>query len=88
MASVWIPATMQHLTGGEAVVRAPGRTVRELVTRLDETYPGLKAAIVQDDGRLRPGVAVAVDGYVSSLGLFQRIEERSDVQFVPAIGGG
>lgn len=88
MASVWIPATMQHLTGGEAVVQAPGHTVRELVARLDEDYPGLKAAIVQDDGRLKPGVAVAVDGYITSLGLFQRIEERSDVQFVPAIGGG
>nr|ART38920.1 H184 [uncultured bacterium] len=88
MASVWIPVTLQHLTGGEAVVQAPGRTVRELVARLDETYPGLQAAIVQDDGRLKPGVAVAVDGYVTSLGLFQHIEERSDVQFVPAIGGG
>ncbi len=88
MASVWIPATMQHLTGGDAVVQASGRTVRELVARLDDIYPGLKATIVQDDGRLRPGVAVAVDGYVSSLGLFQPIEERSDVQFVPAIGGG
>ena len=88
MASVWIPATMQHLTGGQAVVQAPGQTVRELLDRLDEHHPGLKAAIVQDDGRLRPGVAVAVDGYVTSLGLFQRIAERSDVQFVPAIGGG
>ncbi len=88
MAKVWIPATMQHLTHGEAVVQASGRTVREVVVRLDEDYPGLKAAVVQDDGRLRPGVAVAVDGYISSLGLFQRIEERSDIQFVPAIGGG
>jgi molybdopterin converting factor small subunit len=88
MASVWIPATMQHLTGGEAVVQAPGRTVRELLARLDERYPGLKAAIVQDDGRLRPGVAVAVDGYISNLGLFQPLDDGSDVQFVPAIGGG
>lgn len=88
MASVWIAATMQHLTGGEAVVQAPGRTVRELVDRLDDRYPGIKAAVVQDDGRLRPGVAVVVDGYVTSLGLFQRIEDGSDVQFVPAIGGG
>ena len=88
MASVWIPATMQHLTGGEAVVQATVIMVRELVNPLDETYPGLKAAIAQDDGRLRPGVAVAVDGYVTSLGLYQRIADRSDVQFVPAIGGG
>ena len=88
MAKVWIPATMQHLTLGEAVVQASGRTVREVVARLDEDYPGFKAAVVQDDGRLRPGVAVAVDGYISSLGLFQRIEDRSDIQFVPAIGGG
>jgi molybdopterin converting factor small subunit len=88
MASGGIAAPMQHLTGGEAVVQAPGRTVRGLIDRLDERYPGMKAAIVQDDGRLRPGVAVAVDGYVTSLGLFQRLEEKSDVQFVPAIGGG
>lgn len=88
MASVWVPATMQHLTGGEAVVQAPGGTVREVLTRLEEQFPGIKAAIVQDDGRLRPGVAVAVDGYVTSLGLFQRVEPGSDIQIVPAIGGG
>ena len=35
MASVWVPATMQHLTGGEAVVQAPGGTVREVLTRLE-----------------------------------------------------
>ena len=87
MASVWIAATMQHLTGGEAVVQAPGRTVRELIDRLDERYPGMKAALLQD-GRLRPGVAVAINGYVSSLGLFQSLDEGSEVQFVPAIGGG
>jgi hypothetical protein len=33
-------------------------------------------------------VAVAVDGYVTSLGLFQRVEPGSDIQIVPAIGGG
>ena len=88
MASVWIAATMQHLTGGAAVVQAPGRTVRELIDRLDERYPGMKAALLQDDGRLRPGVAVAINGYVSSLGLFQSLDEGSEVQFVPAIGGG
>jgi sulfur carrier protein ThiS len=48
----------------------------------------MKAAVLQDDGRLRPGVAVAVDGYVTSLGLFQTLKDHSDVQFVPAIGGG
>ncbi|WP_372719089.1 MoaD/ThiS family protein [Immundisolibacter sp.] len=88
MANVWIPATMQHLTGGEAVVQASGQTVRELLARLEQRYPGLQSAIVQDDGRLRPGVAVAVDGYVTSLGLYQRLTDGSDVQFVPAIGGG
>ena len=88
MASVWVPATMQHLTRGEAVVQALGQTVREVVANLDQAYPGLQAAIVHDDGRLRPGVAVAVDGYLTSLGLFQRVAEGSDIQFVPAIGGG
>lgn len=88
MASVWIPVTMQSLTRGDAVVRAPGGTVRQVIANLDQTYPGIAQALLAEADKLRPGVAVAVDGYVSALGVYQRLGEDSELQFIPAIGGG
>ena len=40
-----------------------------------------------DDG-LRPGLSVAVNGVVSSLGLLQKVPDGSEVHFLPAVGGG
>jgi len=33
-------------------------------------------------------LSVAVDGRVSSLGMIQKVDEMSEVHFIPAIGGG
>jgi sulfur-carrier protein len=88
MANVWIPATMRAHTRGLDIVQVPGRTVREVITNLDASYPGMRDALLADGEKLRPGVAVAVDGYVAPLGLYQRVGEGSELQFIPAIGGG
>ncbi len=78
---------MQSYTGGMETVQAEGRTVKRLVLALDETYPGVKDALMDGD-RLKPGVAVAVNGQVSQLGHLQPLQENNEVFFVPAIGGG
>ena len=65
MAVVWIPALYRDLTGGEATATVPGDTVRQLIENLEARYPGVKARLYRDDEeRLRPGVAVVVDGVV------------------------
>lgn len=87
MAKIWIPATMQTYAGGQETVEAQGATVYDLVESLGRDYPQLLDALLED-GELRKGIAVAVDGYITSMGLYQRVKEHSDVQFVPAIGGG
>ena len=78
---------MQTYTGGKETVKMEGRTVRRLVVALDESYPGLKDALM-DGNRLKPGIAVAVNGQISHLGPLQPLEENNEVFFVPAIGGG
>ena len=78
---------MQTYTGGKEIVEMEGRTVRRLIVALDETYPGLKDALMESD-RLKPGIAVAVNGQISQLGALQPLEENNEVFFVPAIGGG
>ena len=78
---------MQAYTGGKDTVKCEARTVRKLILELDETYPGLKDALMNGD-KLKPDVAVAVDGQVTRLGLLQPLTEDNEVFFLPAISGG
>ena len=78
---------MRDLTGGQERLTAPGEKVRELIDALDTRYPGLKARLV-DEGELRLGIVLTVDGVTNRQGLRARVRPDSEVHFVPAIGGG
>jgi molybdopterin converting factor small subunit len=86
MALVFIPAMMQNLTGGVAQVQLAGRTVREVINRLEERFPGIKERLLQD-GDVRPDVAIAVDGEII-FDLSDGVRTDSEVHFVPPISGG
>jgi molybdopterin converting factor small subunit len=87
MAVVFIPALMRELTGGQDRVAVPGATVRQIVNNLEASYPGVRERLCEGD-RLSPNVQVAVDGHVSRLGLLEKVGERSEVHFIPALSGG
>ncbi len=87
MALVFVPSLMQPLTGGKDRVEVAGSTVRQIVDNLEAEHPGVKDRLV-DDGRIKPNIAVAVDGEITPLGLLEKVRENSEVHFLPAIGGG
>jgi molybdopterin converting factor small subunit len=87
MAIVHIPAALRGLTGGAVTVSVPGETLREVLDRLDESHPGIKARLVAGD-RMAPGMAVFVDGAVPSGGLRARLSPDAEIHFAPAIAGG
>src|SRR5438045_492390 len=87
MATVWIPALMRDLTGGETTVTAGGRNVRQVVEEVEGRYAGIKERLYSGD-RLKPSIRVSVDGVVSRLGLLQPVGEQSEVHFLPAVAGG
>jgi molybdopterin synthase sulfur carrier subunit len=87
MATVYIPPPLQSLSSGTTQVSIEATSVRQIIDRLEALYPGMKAALVDEDD-LHPHIAVAVDGEVSVLGLVERVEEDSEVHFIPALGGG
>ena len=87
MATVFIPSMFQSLTGGAKQVECDARSVRQVIERLEELYPGIKDRLVED-GALKPNLAVAIDGEVAIMGLLEKVGENSEVHFVPAIGGG
>lgn len=87
MPSVWIPAPIRAYTNGQSVVAVEGGNVRQLVENLNHAYPGIKSELMQE-GMLRRGVLVAVDGEIVHKGLLQTLCENSEVCFVPAIFSG
>jgi NAD(P)-dependent dehydrogenase (short-subunit alcohol dehydrogenase family)/molybdopterin converting factor small subunit len=88
VATVFIPAPFRDLSGGADRVEVAGKTVRQIVNALDERYPGVKARLCADDGSLNPNVQVSVDGYVTRVGMLEKVGESSEVHFIPAIAGG
>jgi len=87
MAKVWVPSLLRTLCDGRSIVEVEGRTLRQVVENLDAACPGIRARLIED-GELRPELAVAVDGEVTDLGLLQQVREASEIQILPAIGGG
>ena len=87
MAHVFIPTVLQSLTDGANEVILEGETVRDLIEGLERLFPGIQLRL-ETHGRLARGVAVAVDGIVSRLGLLEVVTKDSEVHFVPSISGG
>jgi molybdopterin synthase sulfur carrier subunit len=87
MATVWIPPLLRDLTGGQERVVVPGEKVRDLIAALDARHPGLAARLVED-GALRRGIVLTIDGIANRQGVRARVQPDSEVHFVPAIGGG
>ncbi|HCK54479.1 MAG TPA: hypothetical protein DIC23_14770 [Planctomycetaceae bacterium] len=87
MPHVHIPAPARDLTGGEVDVEIEASSVRRLIGALDLRFPGF-ADRVLEEGELKPGLRVAIDGHISPMGVLARLETDSQVHFLTAIGGG
>ena len=81
MADVHLAAALRDLTGGVAEVEIEASTVRELIKRLDERFPGIGE-------RLREGTSVAIDGEIIPDAIYESIPEGAEVHFLPTISGG
>jgi sulfur carrier protein ThiS len=87
---LWVPAIHRDLTGGREVIEvhaSPGADIARVISAADVLYPGLRARLVEN-GRLRQGIVVAVDGEVMPQGLSARLEGASEIHFVRAAAGG
>lgn len=78
---------MRKLTGGEANITLSGATVREVIDNLESRYPGMKERLCEE-GRLKPGIAVYINGLLTRGSLLQRVNVDAEIHFLPAIGGG
>ena len=87
---VIIPTLLRRLTDNADAVEVDATTVRDILDRLDERYPGFRARVCEETGELRRFIYIYVDGedvrFLDNLATL--VPERAEISIVPAIAGG
>ncbi|RLV55044.1 MoaD/ThiS family protein [Aeromicrobium phragmitis] len=88
--SVRIPTILRTYTGDESQVTAEGATLAEVVDSLESTYPGIKARVVDEDGKLRRfvNIYVAEEDVRFADGLATTTPDGTQISIIPAVAGG
>ena len=88
--SVRIPTILRSYTGGAAEVTAGPGTLREVISDLDASYPGIGGRILDDGGRIRRFVNVYVgeEDVRLAQGLDTEVPPGIQVSVIPAVAGG
>ena len=89
-ASVRIPTILRAYTSGAAEVETEPGSLREVLAKLDISYPGLAGRILDDGGKLRRFVNVYVGDEDVRLaqGLDTAVPDGGQVSVIPAVAGG
>lgn len=90
MIQVRIPAPLRKLTNDQEVVETQGTTIGEMLTHLDQSFPGLFERICDEQGNVRRFVNIFVnDEDIRFLNeKATPLKEGDEVSIVPAIAGG
>ena len=79
--TVQLGGTLQSYAGGRKTFQVEAGNIREMLTRLGEQVPALKAALDR-------GVAVAVDGQIIREAWFHPLRPENEIFLLPKLAGG
>lgn len=87
---VLIPTPLQKFTNNQATIECTGANVTELLDSLENSCPGIKARLYDDNGQLRRFVNFYVnDEDIRFLeGPNTALTDGDEVSIVPAVAGG
>jgi len=89
MATIYIPSLMRDLTGGQEIIQIDGTTMRHIIANLEEAHPGFRKRLIDEDSkRIKPNIAVMIDGRNANRSLLDKVGVASEIHFLPAISGG
>ena len=86
-----VPTILRPLTGGDAEVPVDGAaTLAELIDKVEADHPGIRARVLDDDGKIRRFVNVYVgeDDVRFAEGLQTPTPDGVTVSIIPAVAGG
>lgn len=88
--SVRVPTILRTYTAGESEVSAEGATLGDLLDDLETRFPGIRARVFDDNGRLRRFVNVYVGNedvrFLDDLAT--PTPDGTQVSIIPAVAGG
>tara|TARA_Y100000814_G_scaffold55269_1_gene34323 strand:+ start:4222 stop:4485 length:264 start_codon:yes stop_codon:yes gene_type:complete len=87
MVSVWFNQEMRQTTGYSGTVEVEGTNIRKVIANLEKLFPGISEVLIYEDD-IMPGLSVIIDGNIGSIGVLEKVNENSEVHFLPALGGG
>ncbi len=87
---VRVPTILRPYTDGQKAVTGAGDTIADLLADLDQSYPGIRARLITEDGSLHRFVNVYInDEDVRFLGaLDAKVADGDTVTILPAVAGG
>ena len=87
---VRVTATLQNLVGGQKVVRGQGETVSQVLTDLEQRYPGFQTQVLSEDGALHRFVNIYLND--EDVRFLQKLDtplnEGDVLSILPALAGG
>lgn len=88
--TVRIPTILRNLTDGAGEVTTEGARLGEVIDKLEVTYPGLRARLLDEQGKVRRFVNIYVgdEDVRFDQGLDTATPDGSQVSIIPAVAGG
>jgi len=86
MPQVMLRPPLRELAGGQGTLDVEGATLREIISRLEASYPKLTGWVVDEQGCVRPHVTLFLNG--ERAGLETRVSPGDRIHVLPAISGG
>lgn len=88
--SVRIPTILRSYTSDESNVSAEGDTLAEVIDSLEVQFEGIKARLLDDDGKVRRfvNVYVADEDVRFASGLDTPTPGGTQISIIPAVAGG
>ncbi|MFL2664636.1 MAG: ubiquitin-like small modifier protein 1 [Dehalococcoidia bacterium] len=85
-----IPTPLREITMGKSTVSSSGEKLNDLISNLDNNYPGLKNRLIDSSGEIFGFVNIYVNGedvkYLN--GLETELSNSDEITIVPAVAGG
>lgn len=88
--SVRVPTILRTYTNDAAEVSAEGATLAEILDDLETNHPGIRARILDDNGKVRRFINVYIgdEDVRFEKGLQTEIRAGQQVSIIPAVAGG
>ena len=88
--SVRIPTILRSYTDGASEVSADGASLAEVLDSLEQSFPGIRARILDEQGAIRRFVNVYVgnDDVRFLDALDTKVSDDAQISVIPAVAGG